>query len=136
MRGLKVKSRIRWRSNIDVPMVVLPRSHLQEHAHRLGFFVPVDWPTVRVYRPAEQHGPPVLRNGAYGLPHRRANQPNKALQENTAKCRELSQLVFHNVKLPFGYVPAASLNFTFGFRGSYLFRYRHTARQHLKISHA
>jgi hypothetical protein len=33
------------------------------------------------------------------------------LQENTATSRELSQLVFHKVKLLLGYVPAVSLNF-------------------------
>lgn len=38
------------------------------------------------------------------------NPPNKALQENTATIRELSQLVFHWVELLLGYVPAVSLN--------------------------
>lgn len=42
---------------------------------------------------------------------RQKTEPNKALQENTATCRELRQLVFHKVKLLLGYVPAVSLNF-------------------------
>lgn len=50
----------------------------------------------------------------YSVNPNRAKESNKALQENTASSRELSQLVFHKVKLLLGYILAVSLNLSLG----------------------